>query len=98
MQAGGLLERLKDSYTVSGRVVHGRRSVRWALWAGGLLLAAVWPLLLPNVYYHSVAVLACIYILLGLGMNVLMGNTGLVHAGYAAFWRIGAYVVAILAT
>jgi branched-chain amino acid transport system permease protein len=75
-----------------------RRGVRQAAWALGLVVAAVWPLALTSVYFHTVAVLAGIYILLGLGMNVLMGNAGLVHAGYAAFWGIGAYVVAILTT
>ncbi|HXF57989.1 MAG TPA: branched-chain amino acid ABC transporter permease [Actinomycetota bacterium] len=63
-----------------------------------LALAAVWPFWIQNVYYHTVALLALIYVLLGLGMNVLMGHAGLVHAGYAAFWGVGAYVVAIFST
>jgi branched-chain amino acid transport system permease protein len=63
-----------------------------------LALAALWPLWMENVYYHTVALLALVYILLGLGMNVLMGHAGLVHAGYAAFWGVGAYAVAIFST
>lgn len=63
-----------------------------------LALAAVWPFWIQNVYYHTVALLALVYVLLGLGMNVLMGHAGLVHAGYAAFWGVGAYVVAIFST
>jgi branched-chain amino acid transport system permease protein len=91
-------ERLRTSYQAARGVVQGRRSLRWSLWAAGAVLAAIWPLVLNNIYFHTVAVLAAIYILLGLGMNILMGNTGLVHAGYAAFWGIGAYTVAILMT
>lgn len=77
---------------VNGRVARAVGAV------GTLALAAVWPFWIQNVYYHTVALLALIYILLGLGMNVLMGHAGLVHAGYAAFWGVGAYVVAIFST
>ncbi|MFM8284197.1 MAG: branched-chain amino acid ABC transporter permease [Planctomycetaceae bacterium] len=37
-----------------------------------------------------------IYCVLALGLNVMVGYTGLVHLGIAAFFGIGAYVLAIL--
>jgi branched-chain amino acid transport system permease protein len=37
-----------------------------------------------------------IYCILALGLNVMVGYTGLVHLGIAAFFGIGAYCVAIL--
>jgi len=37
-----------------------------------------------------------IYALLGLGLNVVLGYTGLFHLGIAAFFGIGAYAAAIL--
>lgn len=37
-----------------------------------------------------------IYCILALGLNVMVGYTGLVHLGIAAFFGIGAYVCAIL--
>jgi branched-chain amino acid transport system permease protein len=37
-----------------------------------------------------------IYAVLGLGLNVVLGYTGLFHLGIAAFFGIGAYVTAIL--
>jgi branched-chain amino acid transport system permease protein len=37
-----------------------------------------------------------IYCILALGLNVMVGYTGLVHLGIAAFFGIGAYLVAIL--
>ena len=37
-----------------------------------------------------------IYAVLALGLNVVVGYTGLLHLGIAAFWGIGCYVTAIL--
>ena len=37
-----------------------------------------------------------IYIVLGLGLNIVVGMAGLLNLGYAAFFAIGAYAVAIL--
>jgi branched-chain amino acid transport system permease protein len=37
-----------------------------------------------------------IYAILALGLNVILGNTGLLHLGIAAYFGIGAYTVGIL--
>jgi len=37
-----------------------------------------------------------LYALLGLGLNVILGEVGLFNLGHAAFWAIGAYTTAIL--
>jgi ABC-type branched-subunit amino acid transport system permease subunit len=37
-----------------------------------------------------------LYVVLGLGLNVVVGMAGLLHLGYAAFFAIGGYTVAIL--
>jgi branched-chain amino acid transport system permease protein len=37
-----------------------------------------------------------IYIALGLGLNIIVGLSGLLHLGYAAFYGVGAYVYAML--
>jgi branched-chain amino acid transport system permease protein len=63
-----------------------------------IALLAIYPLVTEDLYYMSIGTLAAIYVLLGVGMNILMGHAGLVHAGYAAFYGVGAYAVAILAT
>ncbi len=49
-------------------------------------------------YYTDVAILVCIYILLALGVNIVIGFTGLLHLGFAAFYGIGAYSNALLTT
>ena len=47
-------------------------------------------------YWQSVAVLAGIYIILGLSLNVIVGYAGMFQLGHAAFYGIGAYTAAIL--
>src|SRR5512140_1062438 len=62
----------------------------------GALLA--FPLLVKSEYLLNVGVLAGIYVILTMGLNITNGWTGLMSFGYAAFYGIGAYTAAILAT
>lgn len=61
------------------------------------LFAATVPLFAGD-YYIDVAILAGIYIILALGLNVVIGFTGLLNLGFAAFYAIGAYAYALLHT
>lgn len=67
-----------------------------------LLLAAavllVFPNLLPNTYTVRIVNMIGIYIILSTGMNILVGYTGQLSMGQAAFYGIGAYVTALLNT
>jgi branched-chain amino acid transport system permease protein len=47
-------------------------------------------------YLISVGVIAGLYIMLGLSLNVVVGYAGLFHIGHAAFYGIGCYTAAIL--
>ena len=49
-----------------------------------------------NPYYVDIFVFLVIYILLGLGLNLITGFAGQVSLGHAAFFGIGAYASAIL--
>ncbi len=49
-------------------------------------------------YFLDVVILTGIYIILALGLNVIVGFTGLLHLGFAAFYAIGAYSYALLNT
>lgn len=49
-------------------------------------------------YLIDVAILAGIYIILALGLNIVVGFTGLLNLGFVAFYAIGAYAYAILNT
>ncbi|MBN2617624.1 MAG: branched-chain amino acid ABC transporter permease [Spirochaetales bacterium] len=47
-------------------------------------------------YTTSIITSALIYIILGLGLNIVVGLGGLLNLGYAAFFGVGAYTYAIL--
>lgn len=52
---------------------------------------------LPN-YYIRVADSLLIYILLGMGLNIVIGYAGLLDLGFVAFYAVGAYTYALLAS
>ena len=70
-----------------------RRIARWSI---GILLALALPLVHPNPYHLDVLTTALIYALLALGLNLIVGLTGVLHLGYAAFFAIGAYTYGLL--
>lgn len=47
-------------------------------------------------YWSAVIVMAGIYMLLAMGLNVVVGYSGLLDLGYAGFWAVGAYTTAIV--
>jgi len=69
---------------------------RWDIVA--LVVLAVAPLVLPPLggALGGQVTTLFIYCILALGLNVMVGYTGLVHLGIAAFFGIGAYLFAIL--
>jgi len=57
---------------------------------------ALLPTIIKGNYWVRVLDSAGIYIMLALGLNVILGYTGLLHLGFAAFFAIGAYMWGIL--
>ena len=49
-------------------------------------------------YYVDLGTLVLTYIMLGWGLNIVVGLAGLLDLGYVAFYAVGAYSYAILAT
>ena len=62
-----------------------------------LLGLLVVPLRLDN-YRLTLLTNICVYAMLGLGLNIVVGFAGLLDLGYAAFFAIGAYATAYLLT
>ena len=68
-----------------------------------LIVALLFPLLTiwidPKVMRHplDIAVLVFTYIMLGWGLNIVVGLAGLLDLGYVAFYAVGAYSYALLA-
>jgi len=69
---------------------------RWTVAAFALLFAAILPLTLHS-YYLSIINLALIAVVGALGLNILVGYTGQISVGHAAFMSVGAYTAANLA-
>ena len=67
---------------------------RWII-LGLVIVALIWP------FYGSrgavdIATLILIYVMLGLGLNIVVGLAGLLDLGYVGFYAVGAYTYALL--
>jgi branched-chain amino acid transport system permease protein len=75
----------------------------WLIWVGfalvGLSLALL-PFALAQVGTTWVRITnyAILYVMLALGLNIVVGFAGLLDLGYIAFYAVGAYVYALLAS
>ncbi|MBU1345037.1 MAG: high-affinity branched-chain amino acid ABC transporter permease LivM [Proteobacteria bacterium] len=55
----------------------------------------VYPFVFP-MYHTSIMISALVYVMLGLGLNIVVGLAGLLDLGYVAFYAVGAYAYALL--
>jgi len=72
-----------------------RQGLRWGVVALGILVLLFLPVLLRS-YLTEVMNNIGLYILMGLGLNIVVGFAGLLDLGYVAFYAIGAYTIGIL--
>jgi branched-chain amino acid transport system permease protein len=72
-------------------------TLNWASIALGLVLLMIMPMLLRS-FLTNVIDKVGLYILMGLGLNIVVGFAGLLDLGYVAFYAIGAYTMAVLTT
>jgi len=49
-----------------------------------------------SMYQTTIMISALIYVMLGLGLNIVIGLAGLLDLGYVAFFAVGAYAYALL--
>jgi branched-chain amino acid transport system permease protein len=81
-------------------------SVQSSLAIVGRLVAPallIFTVLVPVIFYHQryildLGILVLTYVMLGWGLNVVVGLAGLLDLGYVAFYAVGAYSYALLAT
>jgi branched-chain amino acid transport system permease protein len=76
---------------------------RAAPWAGTALvalalLALPFALAVAGTTWVRITNLAILFVLLSLGLNIVVGFAGLLDLGYVAFYAVGAYVYALLAS
>ena len=60
-----------------------------------IVAAVIWPFIVSRGTV-DIATLTLIYVMLGLGLNVVVGLSGLLVLGYGGFYAIGAYTFALL--
>ena len=72
-----------------------RPSSRFIIYGAIMLLVLVLPLVLGQYWNYTLGTIG-IYVLLGLGLNIVVGLAGLLDLGYVAFFAIGAYTTALL--
>jgi branched-chain amino acid transport system permease protein len=79
------------------------RNRRAAVWAATALIAALL-VVLPffvgqwgNAWVRALS-FALLYVMLALGLNIVVGFAGLLDLGYIAFYAVGAYMYALLAS
>ncbi len=79
------------------RPIHLPTAYRLILIVLVIVAAAIWPFTVSRGAV-DIATLALIYVMLGLGLNVVVGFAGLLDLGYVAFYAVGAYGYALLST
>ena len=71
-----------------------------AAWIAGAIALLVLPFVLQ--YFGNawvrIADLALLYVMLALGLNIVVGYAGLLDLGYVAFYAVGAYLFALMAS
>jgi branched-chain amino acid transport system permease protein len=88
----------RRSAAVRARPALRRTSPAARLVAPALLAVAVALPLSGSRYYVDLGTLVLTYVMLGWGLNIVVGLAGLLDLGYVAFYAVGAYSYAILAT
>jgi len=76
------------------KIMHTPRLYLPILVVVGLFFLA-FPLLFST-YQVNIMVTALMYVVLGLGLNIVVGVAGLLDLGYVAFYAVGAYAYALL--
>ena len=97
---------LKYFFTKRGKDIRKRiqslpkatqQSLRWITWIIVVALLLIWPRV-AGTYLSEVTNTVGLFILMGLGLNIVVGYAGLLDLGYVAFFALGAYTMAVLTT
>lgn len=79
-----------------------RRSHKWVIGAIGFTLLALLPLYTPafldtpGISFGGTMAQFAMIAIIAIGLNVVVGQTGLLDLGYVGFYAVGAYTVALL--
>jgi branched-chain amino acid transport system permease protein len=84
--------RKRTGGSARGSVRAGRAGIGFFAAAAGVF--AIVPLVVGVFLSHAMVTVG-IYVLLGLGLNIVVGYAGLLDLGYVAFFAVGAYTMAL---
>ncbi|WP_432737019.1 ABC transporter permease subunit [Maridesulfovibrio sp. FT414] len=83
-----------EKNSIFGRIMANPKFY-WTLVAGVAAFAIAFPKLF-SMYQINVMTSALIYVVLGLGLNIVVGLAGLLDLGFVAFYAVGAYSYALM--
>ncbi|VAW06950.1 Branched-chain amino acid transport system permease protein LivM (TC 3.A.1.4.1) [hydrothermal vent metagenome] len=86
-------ERVKQHHTNQSPEIRRRNSWLWG--AAGVAAYLVTPQILGKSLSET-AVTVGLFLVLGLGLNIVVGQAGMLDLGYVAFFAVGAYGIAML--
>jgi branched-chain amino acid transport system permease protein len=79
---------------IDGLPPRGQKNLRLGVWGLAAVVVLLLPLLGP--YPSQVLNLVGLYVLMGIGLNIVVGFAGLLDLGYVAFFAMGAYTMGVL--
>ncbi|QEY58965.1 high-affinity branched-chain amino acid ABC transporter permease LivM [Pseudomonas sp. C27(2019)] len=86
----------KPTLSAGLREISQRQFIQRLLWCFIIAAALIFPFL-GSRSQIDLATLVLIYVMLGLGLNIVVGLAGLLDLGYVGFYAVGAYTYAMLA-
>ena len=86
-----LYKLLKSRYAVLKENTKAKKGSQLVL----ILIVIAFPFIM-SMYQTNIMTTALMYVVLGLGLNIVVGFGGLLHLGYAAFYAVGAYTYGLL--
>lgn len=97
LKQGGLFRFVETPAAAAATVAAAAaaRVPRWLSLSLLLACAVAFPFFTER-YAHDVAISVLVYVMLGLGLNIVVGLAGLLDLGYIAFFGVGAYTYALL--
>ena len=99
MKERGALSGVISAAKLFDELVHSFTAGRRKTVAVSVIMAFLLALpIFANRYTLDLSTQTGIYIILALGLNIVVGQTGLLVFGYVAFYAVGAYTYAILST
>ncbi|WP_019643644.1 high-affinity branched-chain amino acid ABC transporter permease LivM [Novispirillum itersonii] len=82
-------------FAAFGKGIHNNMAL---IGLAGLAIGVLLPVVYPDRYVIYIATTFMIYVMLGWGLNIVVGLAGLLDLGYVAFYAVGAYSYAMIAT